>query len=326
MRRTKVIVDIGTSSISVFCKSLLLKEPNIALIRRKNGTELVAFGNHAINMVGSADEHCYFVNPVSDGVIVNAEVAGLIIAHCLKKALPAQSKALEVYAVIPCGLSVAERENAELAFTKAGCKDVILVESVLGLLPFVSEKGSAVVLLGGGTTEFAVLSDKGIISACSINIGGKEIDKRIKDKVLDIYNIIISEFTAEKVKKEIGSLYDNDTSYCPVIGRGVLDRAVKRDDVTAESIKSAIAYCYKKIVEVAESLFTTLPANMVSDVISKGLYFAGGGALMPGLQDFVHKYLNIAATVDPDPETAALRGISILIEQNRLQQYLNNFS
>jgi len=315
---------MGTSNVSIFYKSLVLKEPNVALIRRKNGVEPIAFGNEALNLVGSADEYCSFINPVSDGVIVNAEVAGFILSHYLKKVLRGNPlRTVEIIAVIPCGLSVAERENIENAFYRAGYKEVALIESVLGLLPFVDGKGSAVMVIGGGTTEFAVLKDGAILSACSLNIGGKEVDKRIKEKVLDIYNIVISEYAAERLKKEIGSLYDNNTASYEIAGRGVLDQALHREEITAESIKAPISFCYKKIIDVAESLFTTLPSSAVSEVISRGLYLAGGGAAMQGLEDFINKYLHISATIDAEPETTVLRGINELIESGKLHHILN---
>ncbi|HOK81199.1 MAG: hypothetical protein GX095_02595 [Clostridiales bacterium] len=322
MPKMNVIVDMGTSNVSVFCKNLLLREPNIALIRRKNGAELVAFGSDALNMVGVTDENCSFICPVSDGVIVNSEVAGLIIAHCLNKVLSKKLfTAIKIYAVIPCGLSVAERESAEAAFYKAGYKDVTLVESVLGFLPFVDGAGTAVADIGGGTTELAVLTDKGILSGCSLNVGGKEIDRRVKDKVLDIYNLAISEFAAEKLKTEIGSLYDNNAASMSVAGRGVLDKSVRREDISAENIKGPISFCYKKIVDVAESLFTTIPSGMVRDVAARGIYFGGGGAAMHGLQDFVTKYLGINAYIDPEPETVILRGIDKLIESGKTESF-----
>lgn len=323
MRKKKIIVDMGTTSVSVYYKTLVLREPNVALIRRKNGLELVAFGNEALRKVGSTDERMSFVNPVSDGVIVNAEAAGLVLSHCIRKAVTGRFwEPVEIYALIPCGLSIAERENTENAFRKAGYVDVTLIESVLGMLSFVDAKGGAVCVIGGGTTEFAVLNGKGIVSACSLNIGGREMDKRIKERVLDSYNISISDYTADKLKREIGSLYVNNTSSTEVAGRGVLDKSLRKEMVSADVIRPALSWCYKKIAEVAESLFTTIPSNMISEVAARGLYLAGGGAALEGVQDFFAKYLRIPVTVDPEPETAVLRGAGQLAESGKLKELL----
>jgi len=324
MRKKKIIVDIGTSSVSVFYKTLVLREPNVALIRRKNGIELVAFGSEALRMVGNTDERLSFINPVSDGVIVNAEVAGLIISYCISKAVPVRLlEPVEIYALIPCGLSIAERESTESAFRKAGYGDVTLVESVLGMLPYVDPRGGAAAIIGGGTTEFAILNEKGIVSACSLNIGGREIDKRIKERVLDIYNISISDETADRLKRAIGSLYDKNTSSAEVTGRGVLDRTLRKEMVSADVIRPPISWCYKKIVEVAESLFTTIPSNIITEVGARGLVLAGGGAAIEGVQDYFSKYLRLPVSIDPEPETAVLRGVGQLLESGKLLILLN---
>ncbi len=323
MRKRTIIVDMGTSNVSVFYKTIVLREPDIALVRRKNGLELVAFGNEALRKAGSIDERMSFINPVSDGVIVNAEVASLVIAHCIGKVVPHRFwEPVELIALIPCGLSIAERENTENAFRKAGFGDVTLVESILGLLPFIDKRGSAAAVIGGGTTEFAVLNDKGIVSACSLNVAGREMDKRIRERVLDSYNISISDFTAEKLKKEIGSLYINNMSSAEVAGRGILDKTLRKEMVGADVIRPALTWCYKKIVEVAESLFTTIPSDMIAQASARGLYLAGGGAALEGVQDYFAKYLRIPVVIDPEPETAVLRGIGELAQSGRLKEIL----
>lgn len=279
-------------------------------MQKKNQQELVASGSEALKLSGKLDRDSSFIRPVSDGAVVNVEVAAMMLKDFFRKAgVRRFLRGVEIVCAVSCGLSIAERESIEAAINKAGFNDVILAESVTGLLPFINPKGQAVAVIGGGTTEIGVISEDGIITACSLNLGGRAIDAKIAERVLDSYNLKISLNTSEELKKNLGSLYENDTSVMSVTGRDILDGAVKREEISAESLRAPITTCFKTILEVTESLLTTVPPAMISDITSRGLYIAGGSAKMQGLQDFVSRYLKIPVFIDPEPETAVVRGL-----------------
>jgi|AGTN01.1.fsa_nt_gi Actin-like ATPase involved in cell morphogenesis len=312
MKRNNIfIIEIGSSFTTVYKNGALLREPTVAVIRKSaGGPELVAAGEEALSLQGKLDERSSFIRVVEDGAVINAEAAALMLKKFLNKVIPNKAfKTPEIIAAVPAGLSMAERENVEAAIVKSGYKNVTLKESISGLVPFVDRRGQAAIDIGGGMTETGVLDHTGIVSACSLNVGGRKIDEKIAERVLDAYNLKISSKTAEDLKIRIGSLYENDTSVAEAVGRDVIDGELKMVEISAESIRPAISNIYKTILEVTESLLTTIPRKTLSDVTFRGLYLAGGGALIGGLSDFIAKYLKIPAIIHPEPETAALAGL-----------------
>lgn len=317
MQKTKYILDLGSSYVSIYGTGLLLRQPNVAVVRRGNGIELISCGNDALAM-REIPEHCSVVRPVEEGAVVHVEVMSLILKEFFSAVIPFNPfRAVEIYVLIPSGLSIAERENVEAAVSKAGYKDVTLVESVLGLLPLF-EGNQAVAIFGGGNTEIGVVDRDGIVSACSVNIAGNTVTDKIIEQIYETYNLTISWSAAEKLKTAIGSLYDNDTSVTEVVGQDLLDGRMKSVEISASSIRAPILFCYRKIAEIIESVLTTIPYSRLAEVTDNGLYIAGGGAELRGLQDFLTRYLKLKVRMDDDPETVVIRSAARLIEDGRL--------
>lgn len=316
MQKRKYVLDLGTSNVSIYGAGLLLRQPNIAVVRRGNGLELVCAGNDALAM-RSLPEGCSVIRPVEDGAVVHAEVMGLMLSKYFDTLIPRNPfSPVELYVLIPVGLSIAERENVEYAVTKTGFKDVTLVESLFGLLPYLDGGDNAVAIFGGGTTEIGVVSSRGITTACSVNIAGEVISDKITEAVLDKYNLRITRSTADRLKAGIGSLYENDASVMDITGQDMLDGRVKTIEISASSIRTPIADCYRRIAELIESVLTTVPLSKMSDVAANGLSIAGGGAELRGLTDYLSKYLKIPVHIIPDPETALIRGASIVVNDD----------
>lgn len=313
MHKRKYVLDLGTTNVSLYGAGLLLRQPDVAVVRRGNGIELVCAGNDAIAL-GELPEGCSFIRPVEGGTVVHADVTGKMLSHYFDSLIPRNILSpVELYVLIPVGISITERENVEYAVTRTGFKDVTLIESVFGLLPFLPSGDSAVVILGGGSTEVGVLNEKGIINACSVNLAGDVLDEKIADAVSETYNLHISLTMARKLKESIGSLFKNDASVADVTGRDELDGRLKTIEVSAESIRKPIVECYRRIAELIESVLTGVPYAGLADIAENGLFVAGGGAGIRGLTDYLGKYLKIPVHIIEDPETAVIRGASALI-------------
>lgn len=318
MQKTKYILDLGSSYVSIYGTSLLLRQPNVAVVRRGNGIELISCGSEALAMREIPD-HCSVVRPVAEGAVAHVEVMSLILKEFFAAVIPfSLFRAVEMYVLIPAGLSIAERENVEAAVSKAGYKDVTLIESVLALSALFDGGNRAVAIMGSGTTEIGVVDKDGIVSACSVNIAGNTVTEKIIEQVYEIYNLTISWSAAEKLKTTIGSLYDNDTSVTEVVGQDLLDGRMKSVEISASSIRAPILYCYRKIAEIIESVLTTIPYSRLAEVTANGLYIAGGGAELRGLDDFLTRYLKLKVFRDDDPETVVVRSAAKLVEEGRL--------
>lgn len=318
MQKTKYILDLGSSYVSIYGSGLLLRQPNVAVVRRGNGIELISCGNDALAM-REIPEHCSVVRPVAEGAVAHVEVMSLILKEFFAAVIPFSIfRAVEMYVLIPSGLSIAERENVEAAVSKAGYKDVTLIESVLALSSLFPGGNRAVAIMGSGTTEIGVVDKDGIVSACSVNIAGNTVTDKIIEQVYETYNLTISWSAAEKLKTTIGSLYDNDTSVTEVVGQDLLDGRMKSVEISASSIRAPILYCYRKIAEIIESVLTTIPYSRLAEVTANGLYIAGGGAELRGLEDFLTRYLKLKVYRDDDPETVVIRSAAKLVDEGRL--------
>ena len=316
MQKQKIIIDPGSTNITIYGGGYILREPNVCVIRRGNHIELIAVGNDALKLT-DLPEHCSLVYPIRDGVVVRPDVFAKLLEYYLTDIISfSLINPVELYVLIPSGLSSAERENIELAVQKTGHKDITLIESVLGLIPILNSGDNAVCLFGGGTTEIAVINDEGIVSACTINISGNTINEKIVDQVLKTYNLRISNSTAEKLKIGIGSLYDNDLSVMTVTGQDLLDGRIKNVEIASSSLRAPISWCYKKIAELIESVLTTIPYGKVANVSANGLCCAGAGSNLGGLTDYLAKYLKLPVYLAPEPETIIVKGAYELINDS----------
>lgn len=316
MQKQKIIIDPGSTNITIYGGGYILREPNVCVIRRGNHIELIAVGNDALKLT-DLPEHCSLVYPIRDGVVVRPDVFAKLLEYYLTDIISfSLINPVELYVLIPSGLSSAERENIELAVQKTGHKDITLIESVLGLVPIINSGDNAVCLFGGGTTEIAVINDEGIVSACTINISGNTINEKIVDQVLKTYNLRISNSTAEKLKIGIGSLYDNDLSVMTVTGQDLLDGRIKNVEIASSSLRAPISWCYKKIAELIESVLTTIPYGKVANVSANGLCCAGAGSNLGGLTDYLAKYLKLPVYLAPEPETIIVKGAYELINDS----------
>ncbi len=313
-KKQKIIIDVGSSNLTIYGGGFLLRKPNVAVIRRANRTvELVAVGNE-VSKLKTIPEHCSIIYPVKEGNVVSPDVFAKMLSYYLEGIVKISlMNPIELYVMIPSGLTRAERDNVEASVVKAGYKDVTLIESVLGLIPVLGTDARLVCLLGGGTTEVAVINGEGIISGCTVNVSGNAVNEKIIDQLLKNYNLGISSSMAERLKIEIGSLFENDTSEMTVTGEDLLDRRIKNVAVTSESLRAPILWCYKKIAELIESVLTTIPVGMLAKISADGLYLAGGGAEMRGLADFLTRYLKLPVTVSTEAETEVIKGAYRLV-------------
>lgn len=325
-KSNNIILEMGSANITIFANSLLLREPNIAVVKRGHSLELIAYGNEALKLIGKMPDHSYIVRPVEEGIVTNVDAMCLILKAIFSKYFPPKIvDNARVYVLVPCGLSIAERELMENTIMRVGKQDVTIIESLLGLIPYI-KGGTLVALFGAGITEVGVIDNTGIVSGLSINLAGNTINDSIKNMTLEKYNLKISWGAAEKLKMNIGTLYENDTSIMEIIGQDLIDQKFRKVEIKAEHIRPSITYSYKKHVEILESLLTTIPTQTLAEVSENGVLIAGGGANMNGLTDFLTKYLHLPVQIAPRPEIAIVKGMDMMVrtESDKYMQILGN--
>ena len=326
MQKQKIVIDPGSSNLTIYGGGYILREPNVCVMRRGNHIELVAVGRDALKLT-DLPENCSLIYPVKEGGVSRPDVFAKVLEYYLTDIISFSIfSPVELYVLIPSGFSSAERESMESAVQRTGHKDITLIENTLGFVPVLGGGDRAICSFGGGSTEVAVVNEEGIISACTVNIGGNTINEAIVEQVLKTYNLRISNSTAEKLKIGIGSLYDNDSSVMTITGQDVLDGKIKNVEISAESLRAPIVWCYKKIAELIESILTTVPYGKIANVTANGLSCAGDGANLRGLTDYLSKYLKLPVNIVPEPEICSVKGAYKLVTDttNKYAMILGN--
>ena len=329
MAAMEIAVEIGTGHTSIYVpgNGIVSREPTvIAFIGDPRNRRVHAVGLQAEKMMGKTPERTTIVEPVSDGVIVNAEACGLLLREFIKKILPPNYiffPRIRAILGIPTGLSIEERTVYEDVCAAAGIGEVTMIDNIMlsgiGLdLPIDSAGGGVVVNIGAGTTEIAAMSLAGVVSGCGVTIGGKMMDKAIMDFIAGKYDLKVGIGTARKIKNEIGSLYENDTSEMSVSSRNVKTRNTGSVYVTAADICEVVKPYYLRIADAVESVINMCPPEIAGEIEAKGIYVVGGGSKILGLEKLFSERLHVNVYTVDEPMYCVILGAGKLLGDKEL--------
>ena len=178
-------------------------------------------------------------------------------------------------------------------------------------------EGNMIVDIGGGTTEIAVISLGGIVSNKSIRIAGDDLTDDIQEYMRHQHNIRIGERTAEQIKIHVGSaLSELDEPPADFIVQGPNQMTSLPVEVPVSY--QEIAHCLEKSISKIEiailGALEQTPPELYADIVNKGIYLAGGGALLRGLDKRLTDKLNIPFHIAEDPLRAVARGTGIALK------------
>ncbi|MCI9404539.1 MAG: Hsp70 family protein [Clostridia bacterium] len=320
MAKMDIAIDMGTSytSILVSGNGIVLHEPSV-IAYGDGGARAV--GNVAYRMMGKAPDRTRIVRPITDGVIKDANAAGAMMNEFMKRILP-QSYIIKpkVRAVlgVPTGITVEERKIYEEALMGAGVDDVEMVNSVMLAavgteLPVQSNYGGFIVSIGGGATEIAVLSLCGIVTGCSINIGGDMIDRTLVDSICGLYKLKTDLATVRKVKENILSLVRNDCAAMTVSGLDIETKSIRTQEIASEVLYGAIQVYYKNIIDAVSGVINSCSPAVATEIQKSGITVVGGGANIPGLAAMMSESLGLNIRIPQDPHYAVIAGAGMLL-------------
>lgn len=328
MALMELAVDFGSSYITIYKRGegIVLKEASVVVSTHKKKREVVESGNAAKNYVRTTMGNAREIYPVREGVVVSVEDASLMMSEFIKRILPEKIFKPQIRAVvmISSGLTVVERRDVETVMLNAGVKDVILVESPLALLAYTNSVGGLFLDIGGGTAEVASVTKNGISAACSVNIAGAMLNSKIIDYFVENYGLKIGDYTAEKLKLDVGSMYDNDLSATEISGRDVLDGTPRSMEASAKDVRRAILKSIDALIEVVENVLNMTPPELAGEIGKKGIFISGGTSELPGLIEYLGVRLYLPITQLKDYDNAAALGGGVLLEDGKaLSQMLN---
>ncbi len=319
----QLAVDLGTANTVVFRRGegVVLFEPSVVAIDERSG-ELQAVGEEARRMIGRTPAHIRALRPLRHGVIADFEVTEQMLRHFIQRVAGGLGSRAHVMVCIPSGITQVERSAVEEATLAAGAARASLIEEPLAAaigagLAVAEPVGSLVVDVGGGTSEMAVSALGGLAVSHSIRVGGYELDEAIVRLVQEQERLAIGQEQAEAVKIEVASATADVevAGSAQVAGRDLTTGLLRYASVGAAQVRGALERPLSLIVEAVKDLLERTPPQLAADVAGGGLTLVGGGALLPGLDQLLHRETGLAVSVADEPLTTVARGAGQALEE-----------
>ena len=319
-----IAIDLGTANSLVYVKGrgIVLQEPSVVAVNQKTG-KVLAIGEEAKKMVGRTPLHIVATRPLVKGVISDFEVTEQMLKYFITKAYEKKfilSPGPRVIVGIPFGVTEVEKKAVSDATLNAGGREVFLIEepmaAAIGARLAVQEPGgNFIVDIGGGTTEVAVLSLGGVVYAKSIRIAGDKLSEDIINYAQEEYKLLIGERTAESLKIAIGSASPlKEKKEMPLRGRNLVTGLPEEIVVSDDDIRKAMERSVRQIVNEIKATVEETPPELLADIMHRGIFLAGGGALLRELDTLITKETKIPARIVEDPLTAVVRGAGLVLE------------
>ena len=329
----EIAIDLGTANtLIIHNDKVVVDEPSIVAIDRTTG-KVIAVGRQAQQMHGKTHENIKTVRPLRDGVIADFKAAEEMIKGMIRMINPGRrlfTPNLRMVICIPSGITEVEKRAVKDSAEHAGAKEVYLIHepmaAAIGIGIDVEEPmGNMIIDIGGGTSEIAVIALGGIVCDKNIRVAGDEFTQDIEEYMRRQHNILVGERTAETIKIEVGAAMtelDNPPPDYAVRGRDLMTGIPKEITVTYVEIAQALDKSISKIEEAILSALEATPPELSADIYKTGIYLAGGGALLRGLDKRISIKTKLPVHVSEDPLRAVARGTGIALKNIDRFQFL----
>ena len=315
-------IDLGTANVLVHVKGkgIVLNEPSVVAIDKQNN-KVLAVGEEAANMVGRTPGNIIAMRPMKDGVIADFDVTEAMLSHFISKLnVKGFFTKPRILVCCPTNITSVEQKAIREAVEKAGGKKVYLEEepkvaAVGAGMDIFQPSGNMVIDIGGGTTDVAVLSMGDIVTSESISVAGDTFDQEIIHYIKRSHKLLIGERTAETIKVEVSTVFPGAREESLEIrGRDMVTGLPRTITVTSAEIEEALQESASLIVQAAKNILEQTPPELSADIIDRGVFLTGGGALLHGLDQLLAEELKVPVFISEDPQDCVAIGTGILLE------------
>lgn len=324
-------IDLGTANVLIHVKGkgIVLNEPSVVALDSRNN-KVLAVGEEAFQMVGRTPGNIKVIRPLKDGVIADFDVTEAMLTHFLDKLnVKGFFTKPRILVCCPTNITSVEQKAIREAAEKAGGKKIFLEEepkvAAIGAgMDIFQPSGNMVIDIGGGTTDVAVLSMGDIVTSESINIAGDTLDNDIIQHVKNQYKLLIGLRTAEDIKFNVGTVFQGSRSEkIDIRGRDMVSGLPRTVTIDSDEIRIALRESMYLIVQAARNVLERTPPELSADIIDRGVFLTGGGALIHGIDQLLAEELKVPVFVSDNPLDCVARGTGILLEN--IQKSSNKF-
>jgi rod shape-determining protein MreB len=315
-------IDLGTANTLIYARGqgVVLNEPSVVAIDITDGRP-VAVGIEAKRMMGRTPGRIKTIRPLKDGVIADFEVCEKMLRFFIQKVHASRWNKPRMVICVPSGITGVEQRAVQDAAEYAGArKPVHIIEEPMAAaigadLPVHEPSGNMVVDIGGGTTEVAVISLGGIVTAQSVRVAGDELDDAVLQYLKKEFSLAIGDRTAEEIKVHMGSAWPLDNELTADIrGRDMISGLPRTVAVTTEQIREALAEPVSAIVDAVKTTLDKTPPELAADIMERGIMLTGGGALLAGLDVRLAHETGMAINIAHEPLYSVVIGSGRALE------------
>ncbi|RYJ43397.1 rod shape-determining protein [Flavobacterium beibuense] len=321
-----IAIDLGTANtLIIHNDKVVIDSPSIVARDRVTG-KIIAVGKEANMMQGKTHENIKTIRPLKDGVIADFAASEEMIKMFIKS-IPALKKklftpALRMVICIPSGITEVEMRAVKESAERVNGKEVYLIHepmaAAIGIgVDIMQPKGNMIVDIGGGTTEIAVIALGGIVCDKSVKIAGDVFTNDIVYYMRTQHNLFVGETTAEKIKIQIGAALedlDSPPEEMSVQGRDLLTGKPKQVDVSYREIAKALDKSIQRIEDAVMETLSQTPPELAADIYNTGIYLAGGGSMLRGLDKRISQKTDLPVYIAEDPLRAVVRGTGMALK------------
>ncbi|MGG6433216.1 rod shape-determining protein [Anoxybacillus sp. D401a] len=315
-------IDLGTANVLIYVKGkgIVLNEPSVVAIDQHT-KRVLAVGEEARRMVGRTPGHIVAIRPLKDGVIADFDITEAMLKHFLSKLnLKGWFAKPRILICCPTNITSVERKAIKEAAEKSGGKKVYLEEepkvAAIGAgMDIFQPSGNMVIDIGGGTTDVAVLSMGDIVTSASIKVAGDKFDQEILSYIKREYKLLIGERTAEEIKINIATVFpDARDEAMDIRGRDLVTGLPRTITIRSGEIEKALRETVYTIVQTAKSVLERTPPELSADIIDRGIFLTGGGALLHGIDQLLAQELKVPVFIAENPMDCVAIGTGLMLD------------